>query len=127
MTGALHDTIRAKIEGEPVDSPDRKNRAGATTETTADKLAKEAELMTVDQRDAATEAIKWLADRCNGARDWDGAGFSKLDTMIGKDLAGRPYLSKKQCALANKIVRKYAKTQLPEAIAERLFNPKEAA
>lgn len=85
-----------------------------------DLLAAEAERMTPDQRDAATEAIRFLAGRCNGARDWDRAGFSKIDSAIGKDLASRPFLSPKQCALAAKICRRYAKTQLPEALAERL-------
>ncbi len=85
-----------------------------------DLLAAEAERMTPDQRDAATEAIRYLAGRCNGARDWDGAGFSKLDSTIGRELASKPFLTPKQCALAAKICRKYAKTQLPEALAERL-------
>lgn len=88
--------------------------------TTFDALAKEAEAMTPDQRDAAVEAIKFLANRCNGARDWDGAGFSKIDTAIGRDLAGRMFLSRKQCALAKKIALRYAKTQLPEQLASRL-------
>lgn len=84
-----------------------------------DLLAAEAEAMTPDQRDAAVEAIRFLAERCNGARDWDGAGFSKIDTNIGKDLAARPFLSKKQCALARKIAMKYRR-QMPEALVQRL-------
>ena len=84
-----------------------------------DLLAAEADKMTPDQRDAAREAIRWLADRCNGARDWDGAGFSKIDTVLGKDLAARSFLSKKQCALARKVAWKY-RGQLPEALVERI-------
>ena len=87
---------------------------------TRQQLALEAESMTADQRLAAVEALRFLASRCNGARDWDGAGFSKIDTMLGKDLAARAFLSPKQCALAAKIARRYAKTQLPEQLALRL-------
>jgi SNF2 family DNA or RNA helicase len=83
-------------------------------------LAEMAEMMTPVQRQAAQEAIRWLSNQCNGARDWDGAGFSKIDTAIGKELAARPFLSAKQCALARKIALRYAKTQLPPALAARL-------
>lgn len=91
----------------------------ATATTTRDQLAAEADALTIDQMRAAQEAIRMIASHCNGARSWDGAGFSKIDTNIGHDLAGRPDLSRKQCALARKIALKYRR-QLPEQLADRL-------
>lgn len=92
-----------------------------------DELATLAEKMTPDQLQAAEEAIIALADRCNGARDWDGAGFSKIDTRLGKELAAKALsplgLSKKQRALAQKVAWKY-KGQLPEALVARMHDPK---
>lgn len=88
-----------------------------------DLLAAEAAKMTPDQQDAAQTAIRVLSDRCNGARDWDGAGFSKIDTRLGKELAAKSTgplgLSPKQCALARKIALKY-RGQLSPALVERM-------
>lgn len=53
------------------------------------------------------QALKRLAEMCNGAINWDGAGFSKIDVGIGHDLAGRAQLSPRQAALGWKIVKKY--------------------
>lgn len=104
-----------------VDVPDKKNRGGATVDTNRAQLEAEAAKMTADQRKAVHEALKFLSDRdSDGARYQNDKGFSGLDTRIGNDLASRPYLSPKQAALGRKIVRKYAKTQLPENLAVRL-------
>lgn len=88
-----------------------------------DLLAAEALRMTADQLAASQEAIRYIAGRCNGARDWDGAGFSKIDTHIGKNLAEASLqgagLSPKQCALARKIATKYRK-QLPDSLVFRM-------
>lgn len=85
-----------------------------------------AERMTPDQRDAAAEAIVRLYQMCNGARSWDGSGFSKVDVRIGHSLATaamdqgpRGGLSKKQAALAQKVAYKY-RGQLPDELVERL-------
>lgn len=110
----------ARLAVEVAVPAERSGRQGATVGTPADKLAKEADLMTADQREASIQALRLLASRCNGARDWDGMGFSKLDTTIGKDLASRPFLTKRQCALARKICRKYRNTQLPAELVERM-------
>ena len=91
----------------------------ATEGTSKEKLAKEAEALTDDQCVAAKEAIRFLAGNCNGAIDWDGQGFSKVDTTIGKSLAGMVTLSKKQCALARKIAWKY-RGQLGDSLRERI-------
>jgi SWI/SNF-related matrix-associated actin-dependent regulator of chromatin subfamily A-like protein 1 len=90
---------------------------------TADELAEVAKLMSPDMVAAAHEAICFISDRCNGAINWDGAGFNKIDTHIGHDLAAKARtpigLSLKQAALARKIAWKY-KGQMPEALVDRL-------
>jgi hypothetical protein len=108
----------------PIEAPSRKNREGATESTPAEKLAEEAALMTPDQRAAALEALRFLAARDSDHASFEnGIGFSGMDTLIGNDLARRPFLSPKQAALARKIVWRYKNTQLPEAIVERLGTP----
>lgn len=114
------DEVRAKIEAEPLDLGARKDRGGETVGTPRDQIAKDAETITDDQRKAVHAALKMIASRCNGARDWDGAGFSKIDTRLGKDLAEREWLSPKQAALGRRILRKYAKTQLYPALVEAM-------
>lgn len=94
-------------------------RHRARPSNAVDQLQADADRMTDDQHEAAVTAIKFLANRCNGARDWDGSGFNKIDTTIGKDLAARPFLSRKQRALARKIAFKY-RGQMPQALADRL-------
>jgi hypothetical protein len=82
------------------------------SDTRPKALETAAQTMTQEQRDGAQRAIRMLAMVCNGARDWDGQGFSKIDTMIGKSLAAQDRLTPKQCALAAKIALKYRR-QLP--------------
>jgi SNF2 family DNA or RNA helicase len=65
------------------------------------------------------EALKFLADRCDGARSMDGHGFNKFDTAFGKDLAARNFLTPGQVEAGVKLVRKYRK-QLPERLREKL-------
>ena len=65
------------------------------------------------------EALRILAERCDGARSLDGNGFNKFDTAFGKDLASRNFLTPGQTEAGIKLVRKYRK-QLPERIQEKL-------
>jgi SWI/SNF-related matrix-associated actin-dependent regulator 1 of chromatin subfamily A len=65
------------------------------------------------KRAAAIEALRFLAARCDGAREQDGAGFSGLDTAFGKRLAGLADLSDAQFYAAWRLLRKYRRTQLP--------------
>jgi SWI/SNF-related matrix-associated actin-dependent regulator 1 of chromatin subfamily A len=69
----------------------------------------------IDQQTAKAihVAIRFLADRCDGALELDGAGFNKLDSRFGKDLANRFSLTPKQALAAQKLVRKY-QGQIPE-------------
>ena len=79
--------------------------------------------LTDDQWQAAASAIIFLRNRCNGAKDYDGAGFSKIDVAIGHSLAAqaesRTGISRRQAALALKVAWKYHR-QLPESIAARI-------
>jgi hypothetical protein len=70
-------------------------------------------VLTPEQTAAAHEAMRVLAGFCDYAASRDGAGFNKVDTVIGHSLAGRETLTPKQAALAFKIAQKYRKTQLP--------------
>lgn len=57
--------------------------------------------------------LRILASVCDGARDLDGMGFNRFDAPIGRDLASRMFLTKKQAVLGRKILKKY-KRQLGE-------------
>lgn len=92
---------------------------GATEGMKRERIAAEAATITPEQKNAAHAAIKFIAARCNGARDWDGAGFSKIDTAIGKSFAAQEYLTNKQAVIALKIARKY-RGQLGEQMAMAL-------
>lgn len=71
-----------------------------------------------EQVQAIHLGLQMIAGVCNGARTWDGAGFNKMDTRIGKDLASRGGLSPKQALLGLKLVTRYRK-QLPEEVVNR--------
>jgi len=73
-------------------------------------------VLTAEETAVAHAAMKFLAERCDHARSLDGSGFSKVDALIGKSLAGAVRLSPKQAALAFRIAQKYRKTQLPETM-----------
>lgn len=123
----LEDSLDAKMAKEIVAKQEiidraldveRKDKPQAEIERAA--VAKQLEIkLSGEQREAAHKAMQFLAHRCNGAIDWDGVGFSKIDTRIGKSLAEQRYLSPKQAALARKIALKYRR-QLPERLTEIL-------
>ena len=51
--------------------------------------------------------LQTLAERCDGARAIDGAGFSKFDSGLGKQLADCVELTPKQAIAGQKLVIKY--------------------
>lgn len=59
------------------------------------------------------EAIKFLANRCDGACQQDGIGFNSVDASIGKSLSMQETWTEKQANMARRILRKY-KAQLRE-------------
>lgn len=50
----------------------------------------------------------------DGARALNGIGFSKIDTMFGRELAERHRLSSRQAAVAYKMIRKYRRQYSPD-------------
>ena len=84
-------------------------KAGGGTKSRIEKLADK-----LDDSHVATisSALQLLAGMCDGARMEDGAGFNKIDSRIGKELAASPGLTKKQAALGYTIAKKYNRTQL---------------
>lgn len=75
-------------------------------------ITKEAKLITPTQSLAILGALKAIAGMCNYATTWDGAGFSKVDTIVGHSLATQMFLTPRQAALGRKLVNKYRR-QLP--------------
>lgn len=73
------------------------------------EIAEEALLITREQTAQIHADLRTLAARCDGARELDRAGFNKIDSAIGKELAALPVLTPRQAALGARICRKYAK------------------
>lgn len=71
------------------------------------KIDAEAATMTHEHCAAVHGALRLLAGWCDGATSEDGAGFSKLDTRIGHELAACERLSPRQAAFARQLVKKY--------------------
>jgi SWI/SNF-related matrix-associated actin-dependent regulator 1 of chromatin subfamily A len=90
-------------------------QSAASSETPRSKLHAEAAAITPAQVAAVHEALRRLAEACDGAAARDGTGFNKVDTRIGKSLAALDSLTAVQAALGRKIARKYAR-QLPEML-----------
>jgi len=81
----------------------------------AKTIAKEAPDISPETIALVHEGLRMLAGMCDGARQLDGAGFSKIDTHIGHSLAGAMRLTARQAVLGLRLVRKYRR-QLPEHI-----------
>jgi SNF2 family DNA or RNA helicase len=69
--------------------------------------AREEAGLTVEVITRVHDALRFLSARCDGAQHQDGAGFNKLDSSIGKSLAGMRELSVRQALLGQRIVTKY--------------------
>lgn len=76
--------------------------------------------VTKEQADAIQHLLRLLVTFCDGARRLDGAGFSKVDAIIGRQLASLPFLSPRQTILGAKLVHRY-KRQLGDD-AEKVAN-----
>jgi SWI/SNF-related matrix-associated actin-dependent regulator 1 of chromatin subfamily A len=104
----------ALVAAEPI----RVSRSKETISFTPKELSFQAALLTTEQINAIHLALRMLAGVCNGARDLDGAGFSKFDTRIGKELAARSMLSANQAVLGQRLVIKYRR-QIGEDLARQ--------
>ena len=72
-----------------------------------------------DYKDVVLEGLRYLAARCDYAKEEDGMGFSKSDTGIGHSLAAMSSLTAEQAALGLPILSIH-RHQLPEWIAKVL-------
>jgi hypothetical protein len=59
------------------------------------------------ERQEILAKLRFLSQRCDGARAVDGQGFNGFDSPVGKSLAGRGDLTAKQAALGKKLLVKY--------------------
>lgn len=55
------------------------------------------------------QAVRFLAGRCDYARNLDGMGFNAADTYFGHSLAEKEYWTEKQADAALRMLRKYEK------------------
>ena len=99
-------------------------KPGATENISRKMISLEAINLTPEQIADIHEGLKIIAGMCDGARVLDGAGFSKVDTQIGHDLAERSFLTPKQAVLGKRICTKYRR-QLPEELRNRISPPKD--
>jgi hypothetical protein len=111
VIGAALDDETAKIPATPI-----KEKA-ASEGISPEKLEKESEAMTPERIAAIHRGIQMIAGMCDGARELDGAGYSKLDAGIGHSLAHAATLSPRQAALGHKLVNRYRR-QLPEGLVQ---------
>lgn len=86
---------------------------------TRQEIQKEAEQFTPEKIDCIHGALKMLAGKCNHARSWDAAGFSKIDVAIGHSLADCLFMTPKQAVIGARLVNKYRR-QLPTTILEQI-------
>jgi hypothetical protein len=91
----------------------------ATSSTTWKKINEEAKHIQPLTIIAIHAALRYLSNKCDGARLEDGVGFNAYDTDIGKSLAEQSSLTQKQAALGRKILRKYSK-QLGQEIMDSI-------
>jgi hypothetical protein len=99
--------------------PGRAGGALAAVSSRRKELDAVAASMTAEQVEAVHGCLRILAAMdADHARDENGVGFNKVDTLIGCDLAMRRSLTPRQAALGRKLVRKYGR-QLPADLLHR--------
>jgi len=107
------EVIDRALDREEEQEPVLPRRKGARSDEVNGKVVS----LTPEQINAIHEALRLLAEACDGAQALDGHGYNKFDTYIGKSLAGRDELSIRQAQLGRRIVWKY-KRQLPDELME---------
>jgi superfamily II DNA or RNA helicase len=95
--------------------PSQERERAATESLTRAKIEEAAAKLTAAQIEAIHEALRVIAGYCDGARELDGAGFSKVDVQIGHSLAACCALSPRQAVLGAKLVKKYRR-QVPDGL-----------
>jgi len=72
------------------------------------------------------QAVRYLANRCDGAISEDGHGFNKMDASFGKSLAERERWTKRQAQVALEMLKKYeGQLQAGGFDVEKLFDGSE--
>lgn len=99
----MDDVLDRRYQPEPV-LPGKDRPATSGKREDLDRVAG---LLTEAQVAQIHQGLQVLAERCDGARSQDGAGFARIDVRIGKDLAAAQRLSRRQAALGLRLVRKY--------------------
>lgn len=66
-------------------------------------------MTTQEAIDHTHAALKFLASRCDGARQLDGQGFNKIDKTFGRILAEKIALTPAEAKRGLKMVKKYAR------------------
>lgn len=91
----------------------------ATKQASRDRISREAEHITPADILVVHDALRFLAAMdADGARARNNAGFARIDSRIGRELARLSGLEPRQAALGLRIVKKYAQTQLPDMAAD---------
>lgn len=98
------------VHGSDHDCPEFPGRQKAPAQLSPKQalIAATAALLTPDMIEQIHLRLKALAGVCNGAQTYDGAGFNKMDSGLGKSLAAQQRLSPKQAAMALEMLRKYS-------------------
>lgn len=78
-----------------------------TVDIAPDKIDEQAAQISPEQVAAIHLGLRMLAGVCDGARELDGCGYNKIDTCIGKSLAGQAALTARQAVLGRRLVTKY--------------------
>lgn len=110
IEAALDSEIEVSPESEYVDPGDHVRVDKKQVEKLAPYVSEHAKAQIL-------EGLQLLSAVCDGARREDMAGFNKVDTSIGKQLAYQGWLSNKQALLGMKLCHKYRR-QLPNTITE---------
>lgn len=111
----LDQALDALPEPQAVVIPTSARDRAATEETTRTQIDREAAKMTPERIAAIHEGLQIIAGCCDGARELDGAGFSRIDSGIGKSLAQQGNLTARQAALGLRLLTKYRR-QVPDRI-----------
>ena len=89
-----------------------------------------ADIITLGEMDKVKAGLQAVAAHCDGARSWDGAGFSKVDVAFGKRLAFAQTLGKREAAagvlLLNKYRRQLGDGAIYDAVAHLMERTKPA-
>lgn len=114
------DTIDRTLD-DPIEAPEAREPIvpASTSVSVTRKEVEEAPEVPEAMRAAIHLGLQMLAGMCDGARQLDGAGFSRYDSAIGKSLAESARLTNKQCVLGRKLVNRYRR-QLPESLMGEL-------